>query len=51
MLRYRNSICTLGYMEAARDWIQELFKKIRPYLYGNGGPIIMVQVRNMLIFN
>ncbi|BET00625.1 beta-galactosidase [Nesidiocoris tenuis] len=27
-------------------WFQQLFERISPFLYGNGGPVIMVQVEN-----
>ena len=31
-------------MEHAATYLDKLFSKIKPYLRGNGGPIIMVQV-------
>lgn len=27
-------------------WYEQLMPRMEPYLYGNGGPIIMVQVEN-----
>lgn len=29
-----------------RKWFTELMPRIQPHLYGNGGPIIMVQIEN-----
>ncbi|NXR79253.1 BGAL galactosidase, partial [Pycnonotus jocosus] len=34
------------YLEAVERWMGVLLPKMRPYLYQNGGPIIMVQVEN-----
>lgn len=34
------------YMQHVKDWFTVLFKKISPYMYSKGGPIIMVQVEN-----
>ncbi|XP_076754482.1 beta-galactosidase isoform X1 [Xylocopa sonorina] len=34
------------YMQYAEKYLTEVFNKVRPYLRGNGGPIIMVQVEN-----
>uniref|UniRef100_A0A8C3UPT6 Beta-galactosidase n=1 Tax=Catharus ustulatus TaxID=91951 RepID=A0A8C3UPT6_CATUS len=34
------------YLEAVERWMSVLLPKMRPYLYQNGGPIIMVQVEN-----
>jgi beta-galactosidase len=34
------------YINAVNNWFQALLPKIVPYLYKNGGPIIMVQVEN-----
>lgn len=45
-----NSCFTLlrftDYLFEVRLWYNVLFNKLKPYLYGNGGPIIMVQVEN-----
>jgi len=35
------------YIAAVDRWMSILFAYIKPYLYANGGPIIMVQVRNI----
>lgn len=35
----------LGYKKYVSKWFNVLMPKIQPYLYGNGGNIIMVQVR------
>uniref|UniRef100_A0A1B6HET1 Beta-galactosidase n=2 Tax=Homalodisca liturata TaxID=320908 RepID=A0A1B6HET1_9HEMI len=29
-----------------RSWLEVFLRKIQPYLYGNGGPVIMVQIEN-----
>jgi len=34
------------YMKAVTRWFDVLLPKLVPYLYNNGGPIIMVQVEN-----
>lgn len=34
------------YIEHAERWIVGLLQKVEPFLYGNGGPIILVQVEN-----
>ncbi|XP_062536479.1 beta-galactosidase-like [Armigeres subalbatus] len=36
----------VAYLREIRTWYAELFSRLEPYLYGNGGPIIMVQVEN-----
>ncbi|KAH8243823.1 hypothetical protein KR032_010419 [Drosophila birchii] len=36
----------VNYLSEVRIWYSQLFNKMSPYLYGNGGPIIMVQVEN-----
>ncbi|XP_036229202.2 beta-galactosidase [Bactrocera oleae] len=36
----------VNYLFEVRLWYNVLFNKLKPYLYGNGGPIIMVQVEN-----
>ncbi|XP_059488990.1 beta-galactosidase [Neocloeon triangulifer] len=36
----------VSYMGYVRRWFTVLFSRISPYFYGNGGPIIMVQVEN-----
>lgn len=38
------------YMSKVDKWFSILLPKLKPYLYSNGGPIIMVQVRNIYIF-
>uniref|UniRef100_A0A182VZ59 Beta-galactosidase n=1 Tax=Anopheles minimus TaxID=112268 RepID=A0A182VZ59_9DIPT len=35
-----------NYMEEVRKWYGELMSRMEPYMYGNGGPIIMVQIEN-----
>ncbi|XP_059620871.1 beta-galactosidase-like [Phlebotomus argentipes] len=35
-----------NYLNEVAKWYAELMPKMQPYLYGNGGPIIMVQVEN-----
>lgn len=40
-----------AFMTAAREWLGVLLKKIRPLLYNNGGPVIMVQVRSEFSFS
>ena len=34
-----------NYMKAVRRWLNVVLPKLRPYLYKNGGPVIMVQVK------
>ncbi|KAF7494158.1 Beta-galactosidase [Sarcoptes scabiei] len=34
------------YLEQVERWLSVLLPKIRPFLYRNGGPIIMVQIEN-----
>jgi len=41
-----NSINVADYLSEIRIWYTQLFAKMNKYLYGNGGPIIMVQVEN-----
>ncbi|XP_030559801.1 beta-galactosidase [Drosophila novamexicana] len=36
----------INYLSEVRIWYAQLMTRIVPYLYGNGGPIIMVQVEN-----
>lgn len=36
----------LDYLQEVRKWYSYLMPKMQRYLYGNGGPIIMVQVEN-----
>ncbi|KAH8417408.1 hypothetical protein KR222_010567 [Zaprionus bogoriensis] len=36
----------INYLSEVRIWYNQLMTRIAPYLYGNGGPIIMVQVEN-----
>lgn len=33
-------------MREVKIWFSKLLPRIAPYLYGNGGPVIMVQVEN-----
>lgn len=35
-----------NYMSAVYRWLTVLFKELRPFMYENGGPVIMVQVEN-----
>lgn len=35
-----------NYLSEIRIWYNQLMTRMAPYLYGNGGPIIMVQVEN-----
>ncbi|XP_053680803.1 beta-galactosidase-like [Anopheles nili] len=35
-----------NYMEEVRKWYAQLMRRMQPYMYGNGGPIIMVQIEN-----
>ncbi|XP_026330051.1 beta-galactosidase-like [Hyposmocoma kahamanoa] len=34
------------FMMETRIWMKKLFKQLSPYLFGNGGPVIMIQVEN-----
>lgn len=34
------------YLQEVKKWFEILLPKIKPLLYGNGGPIIMVQLEN-----
>jgi beta-galactosidase GanA len=34
------------YLQAVKKWFGQLFKKLKPHLYVNGGNIIMVQIEN-----
>lgn len=36
----------LNYMHEIEIWYEQLMKRMEKHLYGNGGPIIMVQVEN-----
>lgn len=36
----------VDYLNEIRKWYSVLMPKIQPLLYGNGGPIIMVQIEN-----
>ncbi|XP_055616989.1 beta-galactosidase-1-like protein [Toxorhynchites rutilus septentrionalis] len=36
----------IAYLHEVRTWYAELFSRLERYFYGNGGPIIMVQVEN-----
>uniref|UniRef100_A0A182Q5R7 Beta-galactosidase n=1 Tax=Anopheles farauti TaxID=69004 RepID=A0A182Q5R7_9DIPT len=35
-----------NYLEEVRKWYAQLMSRMEPYMYGNGGPIIMVQIEN-----
>ena len=37
----------IEYISAVDRWMSILFAYIKPYLYANGGPIIMVQVKTV----
>ena len=37
------------FLRAVNSWLEVLLPKIKPYLYANGGPIIMVQVPATII--
>ncbi|KFV92375.1 Beta-galactosidase, partial [Eurypyga helias] len=39
-------LCITDYLAAVEKWMGVLLPKMRPHLYQNGGPIIMVQVEN-----
>ncbi|KAL9890166.1 ectoderm-expressed 3 isoform 1-T2 [Glossina fuscipes fuscipes] len=39
-------VANVDYMSEIRTWYRRLMPKVSPYLYANGGPIIMVQVEN-----
>jgi len=42
---YIESVCVyIEYIAAVDRWMSVLFTYIKPFLYANGGPIIMVQV-------
>ncbi|CEM37061.1 unnamed protein product [Vitrella brassicaformis CCMP3155] len=34
------------YMDEVREWFEELLPRVKPLLYVNGGPILMVQIEN-----
>lgn len=36
----------LDYLQEVRVWYSKLMPRFERYLYGNGGPIIMVQIEN-----
>ncbi|KAL5279145.1 GLB1L family protein [Megaselia abdita] len=36
----------VNYLFEVRKWYKELMTRMEPFLYGNGGPIILVQVEN-----
>lgn len=36
----------VDYKKEVSIWFDKLMPRIQPYLYGNGGPIIMVQIEN-----
>ncbi|KFO89216.1 Beta-galactosidase, partial [Buceros rhinoceros silvestris] len=40
------TLCFADYLAAVEKWMGVLLPKVRPHLYQNGGPIIMVQVEN-----
>ncbi|XP_050100366.1 beta-galactosidase-like isoform X1 [Anopheles aquasalis] len=35
-----------NYLAEVKKWYGELMSRMEPYMYGNGGPIIMVQIEN-----
>lgn len=37
------------FMEYAKRYLAEVFKRVRPFLYTNGGPVIAVQIENEYI--
>lgn len=37
---------SIDYVREVELWFSKLMPRITPFLYGNGGPIIMVQVEN-----
>lgn len=41
-----NIYFALDYLFEVRVWYSQLMARMQPFLYGNGGPIIMVQVEN-----
>lgn len=41
----------LGYMMYVEKYLDQILTKIKPYLRGNGGPIIMVQVKGWIFHN
>lgn len=38
------TLCITDYLTAVEKWMGVLLPKMKPHLYHNGGPIIMVQV-------
>lgn len=38
------------FMASVKRWYSVLLPKLRPFIYGNGGPIIMMQVYILFIF-
>lgn len=36
---------TVGHTKYVNRWLNVLLPRVQPLLYGNGGPVIMVQVR------
>ncbi|KFR03751.1 Beta-galactosidase, partial [Opisthocomus hoazin] len=40
------TLCITDYLAAVEKWMGVLLPKMRPHLYQNGGPVIMVQVEN-----
>lgn len=38
------SIRTAGYMAFVSTYLNEVMRRVEPFLRGNGGPVIMVQV-------
>ena len=39
----------VNYMNAVKRWFDVFLPKVVPYLYKNGGPIITVQVNNLIL--
>ena len=44
-------LSSAGYMNPVEKWFDVLLPKIKPLLYANGGPVIMVQVNKRLVLS
>jgi hypothetical protein len=44
-------VFTIEYVYFVSRWFDVLLPKVKPYLYENGGPIIMIQVKLSVIFS
>ena len=42
---------SLGYMTYVEKYLETVLTKVKPYLRGNGGPIIMVQVSSYYLLS